>query len=292
MVALTNTCSHTQPGTVDRLDETSLRELFRTPPPEFVAARNELVKRLRGEKDRESATAVAALRRPSWSDWALNVMAGERADAVDAFASAAEAVRDAQQAAIEGRSGADVRGALQELRAATAPLVREADAVLRDRGREDGSAEVAGRLSELAGLAPAVDQLRRGVLGSADPGANDPFAGLEPAPVAAARPAKRKPPTRAAKAPPEGPSKSERRRLERAAETAAAGHERSRRASAKAEAAVDAARRSVAEAERRLQAAEEQLEEAVETERRAQAAREAAEQAVQQADEEASRSSA
>lgn len=291
MVALTNTCSHTQPGTVDRLDETSLRELFRTPPPEFVAARNELVKRLRGEKDRESATAVAALRRPSWSDWALNVMAGERADAVDAFASAAEAVRDAQQAAIEGRSGADVRGALQELRAATAPLVREADAVLRDRGREDGSAEVAGRLSELAGLAPAVDQLRRGVLGSADPGASDPFAGLEPAPVAA-RPAKRKPPTRAAEAPPEGPSKSERRRLERAAETAAAGHERSRRASAKAEAAVDAARRSVAEAERRLQAAEEQLEEAVETERRAQAAREAAEQAVQQADEEASRSSA
>ncbi len=282
MVALTNTCSHNRPGTVDRLDETSLRELFRTPPPEFVAARNEVVKRLRREKDRESATAVAALRRPSWSDWALNMLAGERAEAVDAFATAAEAVRDAQQAAIEGRSGADVRSALQELRAATAPLVREADAVLRDRGREDGSAEVAGRLSELAGLAPAVDQLRRGVLGSADPGASDPFAGLEPAPVAA-RPAKRKPSPRAAKAPPDGPSKSERRRLERAAETAAAEHERSRRASAKAEAAVDAARRSVAEAERRLQAAEEQLEAAAETERRAEEAREAAQQAIEEA---------
>ena len=71
------------------LDESAIRQLFAAPPTEFVAARNELVKALRREKRREEATAVAALRRPGWDDWALNVVAAEQPPTVDAFTGAA-----------------------------------------------------------------------------------------------------------------------------------------------------------------------------------------------------------
>ena len=74
-----------------RLDETTLRGLYATVPTEFVAARNALVKELRRAKERDEAALVAALRRPDWTDWALNVVAAEHADAVDE-------VRDARPA--------------------------------------------------------------------------------------------------------------------------------------------------------------------------------------------------
>src|SRR3954469_6874462 len=103
-------------GTVAGLDETVLRQLFASPPPEFVAARNELVKSLRKDKQREEATAVAALRRPGWDEWSLNTVAASDADVVAGFVAAAADVRDAQAAAIEGRDGPDIRAALRDLR--------------------------------------------------------------------------------------------------------------------------------------------------------------------------------
>ena len=102
--------------TLRDLDETLLRQLYATPPPEFVAARNELVKALRRDKRRDEATAVAALRRPGWDDWALNAVAASDADVVAGFADAAADVRAAQAAAIEGRDGPDIRVALRDLR--------------------------------------------------------------------------------------------------------------------------------------------------------------------------------
>ena len=47
------------------------------------------MKALRREKRRDEATAVAALRRPGWDDWALNVVATEQPPTVDAFTGAA-----------------------------------------------------------------------------------------------------------------------------------------------------------------------------------------------------------
>ena len=60
---------------VDGLDVEQLRPLFEVPPSGFVAARNTLAKQLRAAKQREAATLVAAIRRPSWVDWALNQVA-------------------------------------------------------------------------------------------------------------------------------------------------------------------------------------------------------------------------
>ena len=72
--------------TVGALDETLLRDLYATPPPDFVATRNDLVKGLRREKRRDDATALAALRRPGWDDWALNAVAASDAAVVAGFA--------------------------------------------------------------------------------------------------------------------------------------------------------------------------------------------------------------
>ena len=167
-------------GTVQDLDDTLLRALFASPPSEFVAARNELAKQLRRDKRREEATAVAALRRPGWDDWALNVTAVEQGADVASFADAASAVRAAQAAAIEGRDGPDVRTTLHDLRTATTVLVRHATAVLRRVGRQAGAGELAGRLAEVAASEPAVDQLRVGVLGAGGDAPAELFAGLEP----------------------------------------------------------------------------------------------------------------
>ena len=168
-------------GTVGHVNETTLRGLYATVPTEFVKARNALVKELRRAKERDEAALVGALRRPDWTDWALNVVAAEHTAAVGEFATAAGDVRDAQAAAIEGRAGLDVRAALRTLRERTTDVSRKAAAVLEHHGRAPGTAELTARLSEIAGHATTTDQLRTGVLGSGEPDASDPFGGLEPA---------------------------------------------------------------------------------------------------------------
>ena len=108
---------------VDPLDDTLLRHLLLTLPSGFVAERNARVKVLRAEGRRDEAALVAIIRRPSWTDWALNRAADEHPESVAAFATAAEAMREAQAAAVEGRS-TDVGAALRALRDRTADLVK------------------------------------------------------------------------------------------------------------------------------------------------------------------------
>jgi hypothetical protein len=258
------------------VDEATLRRLYATVPTEFVAARNDMVKELRRAKDRDAATLVSALRKPDWTDWALNHAAAERTDAVEEFASAAGDVRDAQTAAIEGRDGPDVRTALRTLRDRTADVIRAAAAALEGAGRAPGTAELTTRLSEIAANALACDQLRIGVLGSGDPDASDPFGGLEPvvrsrprreAPskrAAAAATAESAPPTQSKSSKPSKPSKAkpsaaELQRIKRERDGAARAHKSAVRDLAGAEAelekstvAVAIAREKLADAERRL----------------------------------------
>ena len=169
-------------GTVAGLNETLLRELFATPPPDFVAARNEVVKALRKDKARDDATAVAALRRPGWDEWSLNAVATSDPDVVAGFVDAAAQVRDAQAAAIEGRDGPDIRTALRDLRDRSADLVRLADAALAGAGRQAAAGEINARLSKVAASDVAGAQLIAGILGSGDAAPNELFADLQPAP--------------------------------------------------------------------------------------------------------------
>lgn len=273
--------AHHGRGTVQDLDDTLLRALFASPPSEFVAARNELAKQLRRDKRREEATAVAALRRPGWDDWALNVTAVEQGADVATFADAASAVRSAQAAAIEGRAGPDVRTTLHDLRTATTVLVRHATAVLRRVGRQAGAGELAGRLAEVAASESAVDQLRIGVLGAGGDAPPELFAGLEPGERAAApdeepappatETADRAAPRRAADdddhddeepAPPRRDARAERaeqRRRKEAVQEATRARRDAAKAVDRADAAVDSASTAVRRARRALAEAEQAL---------------------------------
>jgi hypothetical protein len=242
------------------VDVSLLRELYTTPPAQFVAARNQLVKERRAAKDREAAAALGKLRKPGLADWALNVVAAEHGDDIAAFLAAAGTVRDAQAAAIEGRDGPDVREALRNLRERSAQVLTRGQEVLGGAGR-DAAAEagtVAGRLAEVAGNAEASAQLAAGVLGSAVVVPEEVFGGLEPS----GRAAKRRAPARAAarkpsadEAPPAAAAKERKRELTaatKARDTAARTAER-------AGAAVDKAAAAVRNAERQLEKAREAL---------------------------------
>ena len=164
--------------------------------------------------ERDAATAVAGLRRLGLPDWALNVVAGEDPDAVAEFVDAADEVREAQAAAIEGRPGADVRVVLQELRERTARLVALARGVLDRAGQTSTTAstgELTARLASIAGNATAAGQLRAGLLGAEDPGTSELFAGLLPAAGPSRRPAKATKATKATKAAERAPRPRSRR---------------------------------------------------------------------------------
>ena len=217
----TRSAARRTPATVDVLDPDALRSLLSTPPPAFVAARNALVKALRAEKDREAAATVAAIRRPAWSEWALNVTSGSHPDEIAAFAEAAAAVRDAQDAAVDGRP-AEIRPALQDLRQRTAAVATPANAALQAEAAKGDLPALMAQLAEIAGSAEAVERLRNGTVGTGEAAESDLFAGLAAAP--APRPARAARGKKAASADsdragkaadPPAPTAAERRRLMR-----------------------------------------------------------------------------
>lgn len=148
------------------LDE--VRELYATPPDAFVAARNDLVRALKQRGDRNEADAVARLRRPSWTDVALNRAAGERAESVDAFVGAARTARRRHRDAAEGRRSGSMPEALQAVRAAQAALTSAGDAALDQLGRRRDPAALTRRLGEVGGDSSLLDLLVAGVLGLDD----------------------------------------------------------------------------------------------------------------------------
>lgn len=129
--------------------EQELDRLYATRPEEFVAARNALVKALRGERRRDEASTVAAIRRPTRTVWALNRfgLSGDPAfgvllDAVDRFRTAdrdsfrdvvveiRDAIADAVAAAAAGMG--DARGEdWNDLQAAVQAVGADADALDR-----------------------------------------------------------------------------------------------------------------------------------------------------------------
>jgi hypothetical protein len=92
-------------------------DLYGLPDDEFTAARDALAKRLRGEKRREDAEAVKALRRPSVAAAAINRAVREHG--ADDVLEAGEALRQAHEALLSGNGDAQtVREATARERAA------------------------------------------------------------------------------------------------------------------------------------------------------------------------------
>jgi hypothetical protein len=142
-------------------------ELFGLPPEEFVAARDELARRLRREGDAEAAKQVKALRRPSLSAWAVNRLARERRRALGPLLAAGERLRAAHQAALAGEGAAELRSAAKAEREAVAGLVETALELLREAGHPTTDAtrdRVAATLHAAAASPEAADLVRNGRL--------------------------------------------------------------------------------------------------------------------------------
>lgn len=225
-------------------------ELYRVDPDDFVAARNRVAKELKAEGRKDEAAEVAGLRRPPPSAWALNQVALDHPELVDAVLEAGAALRGAMGDALGG-DASGVREAQAAERRAVDATVAAAAKVLSSAGR---AATDALKLRIAASLRAAVvdgdvaDLVRRGILGT---DRDAPGFGLDGFSVAAATAAARRanrPATDQAAAPPDGQPEAD-----PAADARAEAAER-RRIAAQADEAEDRARRldrEAVDAERR-----------------------------------------
>lgn len=134
--------------------EGEIERLYAIPPEEFVGGREALVRRLRGERRREEAGRVHALRKPSQAAWAINRVAREDSRLADEVVSAGDALRGAQ---LGLASGGDV-GALRAAASAQQEAVNRFRQAVRRALTADGHAaeEVLRRVHETL-LAAATD---------------------------------------------------------------------------------------------------------------------------------------
>jgi hypothetical protein len=141
--------------------------LYELDPNDFVAARNDLVKRLKKEGDKARAAEVATLKRPTPAAWAVNQLVRRHREELEELVRLGEALRDAQDRALAGDDPGDMRQAGRARRDAVARLAERADRLLVERGgvagahagdvtatleaasldAEAGAAVLAGRLS-------------------------------------------------------------------------------------------------------------------------------------------------
>ena len=144
-----------------------------------VAARNALAKALKADGHRDEAAAVAALRRPTVPDWALNSVALQEPDVVADAVDAAEHLRSVQAATLGDASAApDLRDAMAQARQAAVALRKAAEDVLRRAGRPAGDmSALTTRLNETMVHPGLLSQLQAGRLGTAAVDVVDPFSG-------------------------------------------------------------------------------------------------------------------
>jgi hypothetical protein len=254
-------------------------ELYALPPEQFVAARDEHVRRARAAGDRELAAALAPLRRPTTSAWVANLLARGQPELLDQLLSLGEELRSAQR---------ELRGAqLRELTAnrqrVVAALVQAARRLAAESGHRV-SAGTAYEVEQTLNAALADPQTARAVRAGrlvhpAEPagfglGADAGSAGPAPPAAAATRPAPRPSPVRERGGADAGDrqqtreqqaeerKRAERERLQAEHDAARADHEVAGTELREAEERVAAVERARDEATARIEALQEQLRDA------------------------------
>ena len=140
--------------------------LFLEAPEGFIAARDELVSRLKEQDRPQDAKAVKAMRKPTVVTWTLNQLAARDPDGVTALLDAGADVRSVQRAALSSTTGAAdrLKGASAQRRTAITALTATARDVLKGAGRASAQHLDAVRSAlEIASTdADAGDHLRAG----------------------------------------------------------------------------------------------------------------------------------
>ena len=136
------------------------QQLYALPLSEFTAARNARAKALK-PKDPDLAAAVAALPKPSVAAGALNELVHEDPSEVRALIQSGKRLRQAQEAAVSGKKGADLNEAIAEHRGALDRVQRD----LRKRKLSGPTLEKATQTLRVASLDPDLwPVLERGLL--------------------------------------------------------------------------------------------------------------------------------
>ena len=99
-------------------------DLYGLPLERFVPERDALARAERAEGRREEAAAIARLPKPSVAAWVVNQLVRGNRDAVKSLLDAGDALREAQEAVIEGRGdGHSLRAAVERERTAVDDLL-------------------------------------------------------------------------------------------------------------------------------------------------------------------------
>lgn len=142
-------------------------ELYALDPSGFVAARNARVAEAKASKDREAAAAIARLKKPTVVGWAVNLLARELPDEVDAVLALGDALQRAQR-----RLDAEtLRGLTEQRQRLVRSLTTRAQKLVRERDRvlnETALREVSQTLHAAMADRELADTVRRGrLLGAA-----------------------------------------------------------------------------------------------------------------------------
>jgi hypothetical protein len=167
-----------------------LAPLYREPPEEFVARRNELAKELRAGGDAEAAARVRKLRKPPASAWLINRVAADHPALVRAVVGAAERLGEVQQRVLDGDEGADrLRQAAEAEREAAEGLLGAAGELASEYRVPKTALDRAAATVQAAGSDPELrDRMLRGMVERDQQAAT---IGLPATAAAAARPRSR-----------------------------------------------------------------------------------------------------
>lgn len=117
------------------LPDADIDRLYGLPLDEFVAHRDALAKKLRGDGDKDAATAAKALRKPTAGAWALNQAVRRRRGETDALLQAGERLRAAHASLLAGGDRAELRAAMNDQRELAAALADCAEAIASETGK-------------------------------------------------------------------------------------------------------------------------------------------------------------
>lgn len=139
---------------------TETEKLYGLPLSEFTVVRNARAKKLK-QDDPALAAAVAALPKPSVAAAALNELVREDPSEVRALIQSGKRLRQAQEAAVTGKKGADLNAAVQEHRTALDRVQRD----LRRRKLSGPILEKATQTLRVTSVDPELQPLlERGIL--------------------------------------------------------------------------------------------------------------------------------
>ena len=250
--------------------KTAADDLYALSPDDFIERRKQLVAEARQAGDRELATQINQLRRPTRSAWLINLLARHEPEALTALLELGAALQDAQQR----MAGDELRQLSAERRKTVDTLARRAIELGREHGYsapEGAVQEVGQTLQSALGDPEIADVIRAGHLTQAVT-----YGGFGPTDLASALGASL--PTKAPSQPKEqavstepapAPDPKQRRQAEKAVKDARERATATRKAAESAEAEAEAATQRADELADQVESLRSQLRQAEAAEREA-----------------------